>query len=70
MMVRKLSGDQQKLRGFYHNLLTLFITAKPLKTGAFYELMIANEHQPGFDTRLYIYAALYQQSAYISNNQF
>jgi glycosidase len=52
----QLSGDQQKLRGFYHNLLTAVHNSEALKTGAFYELMIANEHQPGFDTRLYIYA--------------
>jgi glycosidase len=52
----KLSGDQQKLRGFYHNLLTAVHNSEALKSGAFYELMIANEHQPGFDTRLYIYA--------------
>ncbi|MFS2186509.1 alpha-amylase family glycosyl hydrolase [Mucilaginibacter sp. Mucisp84] len=52
----QLSADQQKLRGFYHNLLTAVHNSEALKTGAFYELMIANEHQPGFDTRLYIYA--------------
>jgi glycosidase len=51
----KLSEDQQKLRGFYHNLLTAVHNSEALKTGAFYELMIANEHQPGFDTRQYIY---------------
>lgn len=52
----QLSADQQKLRGFYHNLLTAVHNSEALKTGAFYELMIVNEHQPGFDTRLYIYA--------------
>ncbi|QTE40593.2 alpha-amylase family glycosyl hydrolase [Mucilaginibacter gossypii] len=52
----KLSADQQKLRGFYYNLLTAVHNSEALKSGAFYELMIANEHQPGFDTRLYIYA--------------
>ncbi|PWK78531.1 glycosidase [Mucilaginibacter oryzae] len=51
-----LSADQQKLRGFYHNLLTAVHNSDALKSGAFYELMMANEHQPGFDTRLYIYA--------------
>ncbi|MDB5149354.1 MAG: alpha-amylase [Mucilaginibacter sp.] len=51
----KLSGDQQKLRGFYHNLLTAVHNNEALKTGSFYELMIANEHQQGFDTRQYIY---------------
>ncbi|NVM62409.1 glycosidase [Mucilaginibacter sp. SG538B] len=52
----QLSADQQKLRGFYHNLLNAVRNSEALKSGAFYELMIANEHQPGFDTRLYIYA--------------
>ncbi|GGB06815.1 alpha-amylase family glycosyl hydrolase [Mucilaginibacter rubeus] len=52
----QLSADQQKLRGFYHSLLTAVHNSEALKSGAFYELMIANEHQPGFDTRLYIYA--------------
>lgn len=51
----KLSADQQKLRGFYHNLLTAVHKSEALKAGSFYELMIANEHQPGFDTRQYIY---------------
>jgi hypothetical protein len=26
-----------------------------LRYGKFYELMLANQYQPGFDTRLYIY---------------
>ncbi|XHR92755.1 alpha-amylase family glycosyl hydrolase [Mucilaginibacter sp. UC70_90] len=51
----QLSADQQKLRSFYHNLLTAVHNSDALKSGAFYELMIANERQPGFDTRLYIY---------------
>ncbi|SEO61818.1 Glycosidase [Mucilaginibacter gossypiicola] len=51
----QLSADQQKLRGFYHNLLTAVHNSEALKSGAFYELMMANERQPGFDTRLYIY---------------
>jgi glycosidase len=52
----KLSADQQKLRGFYHSLLNTVHNSEALKSGAFYELMIANEHQPGFDIRLYMYA--------------
>jgi hypothetical protein len=52
----QLSADQQKLRGFYHNLLNAVRNSEALKSGAFYELMMANERQPGFDTRLYIYA--------------
>ncbi len=52
----QLSADQQKLRGFYHNLLTAVHNSEAIKSGAFYELMMANERQPGFDTRLYIYA--------------
>ncbi|MET3503403.1 glycosidase [Mucilaginibacter rubeus] len=52
----QLSADQLKLRGFYHNLLNAVHNSEALKSGAFYELMMANERQPGFDTRLYIYA--------------
>lgn len=52
----QLSTDQLKLRGFYHNLLNAVHNSEALKSGAFYELMMANERQPGFDTRLYIYA--------------
>jgi glycosidase len=51
----KLSTDQKNLRGFYQTLLNAVHNNDALKNGEFYELMMANEHQPGFDTRMYIY---------------
>jgi glycosidase len=51
----KLSDDQKKLRAFYQTLLNAVNDNEALKSGSFYELMMANEHQPGFDQRLYIY---------------
>jgi glycosidase len=50
-----LSTEQKELRGFYSDLLNTVKNNEALRTGEFYELMIANEHQPGFDTKLYIY---------------
>jgi len=50
-----LSGDQKKLRGFYSTLLNAVHNNEALRSGKFYELMMANEHQPGFNQRLYIY---------------
>jgi glycosidase len=50
-----LSSVQKELRGFYSRLLNIVKDNEALSSGAFYELMIANEHQPGFDTMLYIY---------------
>ncbi|GAC1313407.1 MAG: alpha-amylase family protein [Mucilaginibacter sp.] len=50
-----LSGDQKKLRGFYSTLLNAVHDNEALRSGKFYELMMANEHQPGFNQRLYIY---------------
>jgi glycosidase len=50
-----LSSAQKELRGFYSKLLNIVKDNEALSTGEFYELMIANEHQPGFDTMLYIY---------------
>lgn len=50
-----LSSAQKELRGFYSKLLNLVKDNEALSQGEFYELMIANEHQPGFDTMLYIY---------------
>ncbi|MFX9551932.1 hypothetical protein ABTO49_20225, partial [Acinetobacter baumannii] len=50
-----LSADQKKLREFYQKLLNTVGQNEALKSGAFYELMMANEHQPGFDQLLYIY---------------
>lgn len=50
-----LSSAQKELRGFYSKLLNVVRYNEALSTGDFYELMIANEHQPGFDTGLYLY---------------
>lgn len=50
-----LSADQQQLRAFYTKLLSVTVQSDTLSNGEFYELMIANEHQPGFDTKLYLY---------------
>ncbi|SHN01560.1 Glycosidase [Mucilaginibacter sp. OK098] len=52
----QLSADQKKLRSFYSSLLSTVHKSEALRTGEFYELMVANEHQPGFNTRMYIYA--------------
>jgi len=51
----KLSDDQKKLRNFYSKLLNLVRNHEALREGEFWELMIANEHQPGFDQRLYLF---------------
>jgi len=50
-----LSEDQKNLRSFYSQLLNVTRSSDALRIGKFYELMVANEHQPGFNTRLYIY---------------
>jgi glycosidase len=51
----QLADDQKKLRGFYQTLLNAVHNNEALKSGSFYELMMANEHQPGFDQLLYMY---------------
>ncbi len=51
----QLSDSQQKLRAFYSTLLNAVRNNEALNSGKFWELMIANEHEPGFDTRLYIF---------------
>jgi glycosidase len=50
-----LSESQHSLRGFYQKLLVSVRDNEALTNGFFYELMMANEHQPGFDQLLYIY---------------
>lgn len=50
-----LSPAQKELRGFYSKLLNVAKENEALSAGDFYELMIANEHQPGFDTMVYLY---------------
>ncbi|QXV65051.1 cyclomaltodextrinase C-terminal domain-containing protein [Mucilaginibacter sp. 21P] len=51
-----LSPQQKQLREFYGKLLNVTAKSDALSNGEFYELMMANEQQPGFDTKLYIYA--------------
>lgn len=51
----QLSDDQKKLQTFYQTLLNAVRDNEALSSGNFYELMIANEHQPGFDQLLYMY---------------
>ena len=52
----QLSPEQKSLRSFYSNLLNAVHNNEALNSGSFYELMVANEHQPGFNTKLYIFA--------------
>ncbi len=52
----QLSDDQKNLRGFYSKLLNAVTTNEALSVGEFYELMLCNEHQPGFDQGMYFYA--------------
>ncbi|MGN6394932.1 MAG: alpha-amylase family glycosyl hydrolase [Mucilaginibacter sp.] len=51
----QLSAEQKGLREFYSKLLNAVKNNEALNSGSFYELMVANEHQPGFNTRLYIF---------------
>ena len=51
----QLSDDQKKLRSFYGKLLNAVHNNEALGSGKFWELMMANEHQPGFDQHLYIF---------------
>ncbi|MDO3641661.1 alpha-amylase family glycosyl hydrolase [Mucilaginibacter sp. L3T2-6] len=51
----QLSEEQKGLREFYSKLLNAVKNNEALNSGSFYELMVANEHQPGFNTRLYIF---------------
>lgn len=51
----QLSEDQKNLRSFYSKLLNTVHNSDALKNGKFYELMVNNERQPGFNTRMYIY---------------
>ncbi|NHA04524.1 alpha-amylase [Mucilaginibacter sp. HC2] len=50
-----LSESQNNLRSFYQKLLLSVKDNEALSNGLFYELMMTNEHQPGFDQLLYIY---------------
>jgi len=51
----QLSADQKKLRGFYSSLLNAVHNNEALSSGNFWELMIANEKQAGFNQYLYIF---------------
>jgi glycosidase len=51
----QLSDDQKKLRSFYCTLLNAVLNNEALTSGKFYELMLANEHQAGFNQHLYIF---------------
>jgi glycosidase len=51
----QLSDDRKRLRSFYSTLLNVVRDNEALHTGDFWELMVANEHQPGFDQRLYMF---------------
>src|ERR1700744_4118821 len=51
----KLSDSQKNLRAFYSKLLNLVRDNEALRVGEFWELMLANEHQPGFDQHLYLF---------------
>lgn len=50
-----LSHSQKNLRQFYSSLLNAVNKNEALNDGSFYELMLANEHQSGFNQRLYIF---------------
>jgi len=51
----QLSESQKSLRSFYGKLLNAVQYNEALNAGRFYELMLANEHQAGFDQHLYIF---------------
>jgi hypothetical protein len=52
----QLDQSQKDLRNFYSTLLNAVLNSEALRDGKFYELMLANEGQQGFDNKLYIYA--------------
>ncbi|HVS92950.1 MAG TPA: alpha-amylase family glycosyl hydrolase [Mucilaginibacter sp.] len=51
----QLSESQKRLRSFYTKLLNLCRSEEALRTGRFWELMLANERQDGFDDHLYLF---------------
>jgi len=51
----QLSEGQKALRNFYSKLLNAVCDNEALNSGKFWELMLANEYQSGFDQRLYIF---------------
>lgn len=50
-----LNDQQKELRAFYQQLLTVARDNEAIKSGSFYELMLANQHNAGFNERMYIY---------------
>ena len=50
-----LSESQKNLRSFYSKLLNITGQNEAIRSGKFWELMLANEHQPGFDKRMYLF---------------
>ncbi len=50
-----LDEEQKMLRGFYSALLNAVKNNEALNSGEFYELMVANQQQKGFDQRIYYY---------------
>ncbi|TWR25869.1 alpha-amylase [Mucilaginibacter pallidiroseus] len=58
----QLSKQQVQLRNFYSSLLNIVKNNEAIHSGEFYELMMANEHQPGFDTMLYLFIRYTAQS--------
>ncbi|MGN6640681.1 MAG: alpha-amylase family glycosyl hydrolase [Mucilaginibacter sp.] len=51
----QLSDSQRELKAFYSTLLNIARQNEAIRTGKFWELMLANEHQPGFNQRLYLF---------------
>jgi glycosidase len=51
-----LSASQRSLRSFYSKLLNLCSLCPAIYEGKFYELMVANERNAGFNDRIYLYA--------------
>ena len=51
----QLSDSQKKLRNFYSTLLNVVHDNEVLSSGKFWELMLANGRQSGFDQLLYIF---------------
>lgn len=50
-----LSDGQKNLREFYTKLLNITRQNEAIRRGRFWELMLANKDQPGFDERLYLF---------------
>ncbi|MES2279679.1 MAG: alpha-amylase family glycosyl hydrolase [Bacteroidota bacterium] len=50
-----LDGGQSALRFFYHKLLLATRENEAIRLGDFYELMLENQHNAGFDDKVYVY---------------